>query len=65
MSRSEAQIRADKAYYEKTKGRSKSFTATFTTEELDHIRAIMEAKQIGNADLIRRAIARLERGEEL
>ncbi len=65
MARSEAQIRADKAYYEKTKGRTKTFAATFTTEELDHIRAVMEVNQIGNADLIRRAVARLERGETL
>mgnify|MGYP000508027682 FL=1 len=41
------------------------FPATFTVEELDHIREVLDAHKIGNAELIRRAVARLERGEEL
>ena len=63
--RSEAQKKADKAYYEKVKGNYKPFHATFKTEELDHIREVLDAHKIGNAELIRRAVARLERGEEL
>ena len=63
--RSEAQKRADKMYYEKVKGNYKAFTTTFTVEELDHIREVLDAHKIGNAELIRRAVARLERGEEL
>ena len=38
--RSEAQKKADKAYKERTKGRRKMFPATFTVEELDHIREV-------------------------
>ena len=63
--RSEAQKKADKAYKERTKGRRKMFPATFTVEELDHIGEVLDAHKIGNAELIRRAVARLERGEEL
>ena len=63
--RSEAQKRADKAYKERTKGRQKLLGATFTAEEIDHIREVLDAHKIGNAELIRRAVARLERGEEL
>ena len=63
--RSEAQKRADKAYREKVKGRYQNFQASLQTEELDHIREVLDAHKIGNAELIRRAVARLERGEEL
>lgn len=63
--RSEAQKRADKAYREKAKGKRKMFPAGFTVEELDHIREVLDAHKISNVELIRRAVARLERGEEL
>ena len=63
--RSDAQKKADKAYRERTKGRRSPYPATFTVEELDHIREVLDAHKIGNAELIRRAVARLERGEEL
>ena len=36
-----------------------------SVEEIDHIREVLDAHGIGNAELIRRAVARLERGEEL
>lgn len=63
--RSDAQKRADKMYYEKVKDNYKKFQTTFTADELDHITNVLAAHKIGNAELIRRAVARLERGEEL
>lgn len=65
MARSEAQKKADKEYYNKTKGKNKSFTATLPTQELEQIRAILDSNGIGNADLIRRAAARIEQGDDL
>ena len=52
-------------YYEKVKDNYKKFQTTFTADELDHITNVLAAHKIGNAELIRRAVARLERGEEL
>ena len=63
--RSETQKKADKAYYEKVKGQKKLFGVMLSVEEIDHIREVLDAHGIGNAELIRRAVARLERGEEL
>lgn len=63
--RSEAQKRADKVYREKAKGKRKMFPAGFTVDELDHIREVLDAHGIGNAELIRRAVARLEAGKDL
>ena len=63
--RSEAQKRADKAYREKVKGKYQNFAASFMGEELDHIREVLDAHKIGNAELIRRAVARLEAGKDL
>ena len=63
--RSEAQKKADKAQYEKVKGQKKLFGVMLSVEEIDHIREVLYAHGIGNAELIRRAVARLERGEEL
>ena len=57
--------KADKAYYEKVKGQKKLFGVMLSVEEIDHIREVLDAHGIGNAELIRRAVARLERGEEL
>lgn len=65
MPRSESQKEADRKYAAKIKGKYKTFQAAFLADEADHIRAVMEEHKIGNAELIRRAIARLERGEEL
>lgn len=59
--RSEAQKKADKAYYEKVKGQKKLFGVMLSVEEIDHIREVLDAHGIGNAELIRRAVARLER----
>lgn len=63
--RSDAQRRADAAYYEKSKGKRKSFTATFPSDEVQKIQDILQEHGIGNADLIRRAAARVEQGDDL
>lgn len=63
--RSDAQKRADKAYYERTKGRTKVFSATFTLPEYERIRSTLNNSGIGNADLIRRATLRIEQGDDL
>ncbi len=63
--RSEAQKRADKKYNEKVKENYKKFQTTFSSNELEHIREVLEAHGIGNAELIRRAVARLEAGDDL
>ena len=63
--RSEAQKRADKKYTEKVKGSYKIFSAHFKVEELEHITQVLESHGIGNAELIRRAVARLEAGDDL
>ena len=63
--RSEAQKKADKAYSEQIKGRYQNFQASLQVEELEHIREVLDAHGIGNAELIRRAVARLEAGKDL
>lgn len=63
--RSEAQKRADKKYNEKVKNNYKKFQTTFTADELEHITNVLDAHGIGNAELIRRAVARLEAGKDL
>lgn len=63
--RSESQKTADKKYAQKIKGKYKTFQAAFLADEADHIRAVLEAHGIGNAELIRKAVARLERGDDL
>lgn len=63
--RSDAQKKADKLYYEKTKGKKKLFGVMLSVDELDHIREVLDAHGIGNAELIRRAVARLEAGKDL
>ncbi len=63
--RSEKQKEADKRYAAKIKGKYKTFQAAFLADEADYIRSVMEAHGIGNAELIRRAVARLEAGDDL
>ena len=63
--RSEVQKRADKKYNEKVKNNYKKFQTTFTADELEHITNVLDAHGIGNAELIRRAVARLEAGKDL
>lgn len=63
--RSDAQKKADKAYRDAHRGEYKVFQTGFKVEECIHIEDVMRKNGIGKAELIRRAVARLERGEEL
>ncbi len=65
MASTEAQKRANKAYKEKHKGEYKVFQTGFKVEEAEHLESVLTAHNLTKADLIRRAVARLERGEEL
>ena len=63
--RSEAQKRADKAYYQRTKGRRLTIGASYTTEEAERLQSVFAAHGLSVGDVLRRAADRLERGEDL
>lgn len=65
MPRTDAQKKADKTYRENHKGDYKLFSTGFKAAEAEHIEAVLKAHNLSKADFIRKAAARLERGEDL
>jgi hypothetical protein len=61
--RSEAQKASDKRYFEKNKGRRAIWETSFTVQEVEHIETVLKEKQVTRAELVRRAIAKLEKDE--
>lgn len=63
--RSEVQKRADRAYYERNKGRRRTLGASFTAEEAESLQALFAAHGLSVGDVLRRAASRLENGKDL
>lgn len=63
--RTEAQKRADRAYYERNKGARRTIGASFTATEAAQILTTFAAHGLSVGDVLRIAAARLERGDKL
>lgn len=69
MSTSESQLRASKAYRERHKDdfktKYKKFTITLPIEEYNHAQEVIKSAGTTPTELFRRAIKRIEHGEEI
>ncbi len=65
MPKTDAQRRAQKVYADKHKGEYKVFQTGFKVDEAERIEAALSTANVSKADLIRRAAARIEQGDDL
>ncbi len=61
----EAKKRANAEYFQRTKGRRRTVSASFLTEEAEQIQATFAAHGLSVGDVLRRSAKRLEEGKEL
>ena len=64
MTISDAQKKALKAYYNKTKGQRKQFVITLPIEEYNHAQEVLKANATTPTELFRNAIKHIESGNK-
>ena len=65
MAQTEAQKRANQAYYQRTKGRRLTLGASFTADEAHALQELFAAHGLSVGEVLRRAAERLKSGKDL